>query len=195
MTKWSRARDFIALAVAPLILIVASRFSSGWTTTNQVLLILSFVCSTAAWFWAIGSMVYKLDNQLKLSLSIPQRLAILIPDLRYKLTKAATQDTTNRAILIDEIRDIIEDFEKLRGTLENEQVFVDGWMNLVAQQQTLRLLKNEGSRCGDCGSEWLQSSEILSKKQAKKIIKTKDSGKLGANCSKCGQIIQNQLEE
>jgi hypothetical protein len=130
LTKWKRIRDFINLGMAPSLILLAVVWEN--TLLRTVLFATSGICSISSWAWVIFGFAFNWDNQLRLSIEIPQKLSLLIPDIDEKikiLYETTSEQEAKQAA--DKLRMLIRQVKGLRGELEREQVHIKPWMNLI----------------------------------------------------------------
>ncbi|MGM3304702.1 hypothetical protein ACSQ6I_01710 [Anabaena sp. WFMT] len=188
LTKWKRVREFINLGVAPGLL--SATFVWDNAVLRTILVVFSGLCSVSSWVWVIFGFSFNWDNQLSLSIEIPQKLSLLIPDIEENLESLTNLQNTNNGQeaekAANKLKNLMQQVKSLKGELEREQVHIDPWMNLIAQQDTMR---NRNGKCGSCYQEWIPGSKILNTDSAKALIKKVKTNKLQGICEDCGQQL------
>ncbi|MFN7415540.1 MAG: hypothetical protein ACK5RT_16910 [Dolichospermum sp.] len=188
LTKWKRVRDFISLGVTPGLL--SATFVWENAVLRTILFIISGLCSVSSWVWVTFGLSFNWDNQLRLSIEIPQKLSLLMPDIEENLESLTNlQNTKNEQEAekaANKLKNLVQQVKSLRGELEREQVHIKPWMNLIAQQDTMR---NRNGRCGSCYQEWIPGSKILNTDAAKALIRKAKTNKLQRICEDCGQKL------
>jgi hypothetical protein len=113
-----------------------------------------------------------------------------MPDIEENLESLTNlQNTKNEQEAekaANKLKNLVQQVKSLRGELEREQVHIKPWMNLIAQQDTMR---NRNGRCGSCYQEWIPGSKILNTDAAKALIRKAKTNKLQRICEDCGQKL------
>lgn len=191
LTKWKRLRDFISLGVAPGLLFAT--FVWGNVVLRSSLFIISGICSVSSGAWVIFGFSYNWDNQLQLSIKIPPKLSLIVSELKENIEIFTNAQPTNNTQIIDQsaskIKSLMHQVHSLKEDIEREQVYAKPWMNLMAQQDTMR---SHNSKCGSCYQPWIPGSEVFNSDQAKKFLNEARRKKPKGICGSCGQKLQNQ---
>ena len=188
LTKWKRIRDFINLGMAPSLILLAVVWEN--TLLRTFLFIASGICSTSSWAWVIFGFAFNWDNQLRLSIEMPQKLSLLIPDIDEKikfLYETTSEQEAKQAA--DKLRMLTRQVKGLRGELEREQVHIKPWMNLIAQQDTMQ---KYNAKCAGCYQSWIPGTKILNQRTAQNLIGKAKKNKLKDICEECGQKLPNR---
>lgn len=185
LTKWQRIRDFINLGVAPALLLLT--FTWEDVLLRNILFCISGICSVSSWMWTIFGSAFNWNNQLHLSIEIPQKLSFIIPDIDENLKILHDANTEEEARLAaNKLKVLTRRVKELRGEIEREQVHVKSWMNLIAQQDTMQ--KYEAT-CLGCYQKWIPGSRILDQGRAIDLLKDSRRHKLKDICEQCGQKL------
>ncbi len=188
LTKWKRIRDFINLGMAPSLILLAVVWEN--TLLRTVLFITSGICSISSWAWVIFGFAFNWDNQLRLSIEMPQKLSLLIPDIdeKIKLLYETTSESEAKQAA-EKLRMLTRQVKGLRGELEREQVHIKPWMNLIAQQDTMQ---KYNAKCAGCYQNWIPGTKILNQRTAQNLLATAKNNKLKDICEECGQKLPNR---
>lgn len=191
LTKWKRLRDFISLGVAPGLL--CATFVWENVVLRNSLFIISGICSVSSWAWVIFGFSYNWDNQLRLSIDIPPKFSLIISEIKENIEIFTNAQNSNNVQVVErssnKLRSLIHQVHSLREDIEREQVYAKPWMNLMAQQDTMRF--NNG-KCGSCYQSWVPGSGVFNSDQAKKFLNAAKRKKLKGVCESCGQKLPNQ---
>jgi hypothetical protein len=87
------------------------------------------------------------------------------------------------------IKSLMLQIYSLKEEIEREQVYAKPWMNLMAQQDTMRF---HSSKCGSCYQSWIPGSEVFNSDQAKKFLNEAKRKNLKGFCGSCGQKLPNK---
>jgi hypothetical protein len=152
LTKWKRLRDFISLGVAPALL--STTFVWENPILRTTLFVISGLCSVSSWTWFIFGFSNNWDNQLQLSIDVPIKLRLIIPEIKEEIDnlQAAQQNQDKTAIkqTCQKLKKLIQQVNSLHEDIDRQQVFSKPWMNLLAQQHTMKF--HQG-KCGSCYQE------------------------------------------
>lgn len=185
LTKWRRIRDFINLGMAPSLILLAFVWENPLLRT--ILVIVSGICSISSWAWEIFGFAFNWDNQIRLSIEIPQKLSLLIPEIDENIKllyeTVSEQEATQ---LANKLRLLTRQVKGLRGELEREQAHIKPWMNLIAQQDTMQ---RHDAKCLGCYQKWIPGSKILNQRTAQNLLRKAKSSKLQDSCEECGQKL------
>lgn len=191
LTKWKRLRDFISLGVAPGLL--CATFVWENVVLRNSLFIISGICSVSSWVWFIFGFSYNWDNQLKLSIDIPPKLSLIISEIKENIEIITASQNNNKTQTAEpsfhKLKKLIHQVRTINEDAEREQVHAKPWMNLIAQQDTMRFYDGQ---CGSCYQRWIPGSEVLNSDLAKKLLNEAKRGKLKGICRACGQNLPNQ---
>lgn len=191
LTKWKRLRDFISLGVAPGLILMTFGWDSLWL--RNVSLILSGLCSVSAWVWVIFGYSNNWDNQLQLSIDIPIKLRLIVSEIKEEIeiftTAKDNQNTKVREQTGNKLKKLMHQVHSLNEDIEREQVYVKPWMNLMAQQHTMRY---QNGKCGSCYQKWIPRSEVFNSDNAKEFLKKAKQKKLKNVCESCGQKLTSK---
>lgn len=191
LTQWKRLRDFISLGVAPALLCVTFVWEN--VILRSSLFIISGLCSVSSWAWMIFGFSYNWDNQLRLSIDIPLKLTPIISELKESIEvfNQAKRNSDKKVIeqTSDKIKKLIKKINELKEEIEREQVYAKPWMNLMAQQHTMRLYDG---KCGSCYQHWIPGSQVFNSDHAKKFLNKAKLKRIKGLCESCGQKLPNQ---
>lgn len=190
ITKWRRLRDFINLGVAPSLILATSVGDNYWL--RNILLAISALCSISSWTWVIFGFSYNWENQLKLSIDIPSELRLIVSEIKEEIEIFVNAKQNQNDLILEQtaskIKKLIRQVHSARSKIEYQQVYVAPWMNLMAQQNTMRL---HNAKCGSCGHEWIIGSKIFNSDEAREFIKKAKQKKIQGICADCGQKHSN----
>ena len=193
LTKWKRLRDFISLGVAPGLLFATFVWDNSLLRT--ILLVISGICSVSSWSWFIFGFSYNWDNQLRLSIDVPLKLKLIISEIKEEIEvfTTAKQNQDNKAIeqTASKLKKLMQQVNSLNEDIDREQVYAKPWMNLMAQQHTMRY---QNGKCGSCYQEWIPGSEVFNSDNAKEFLKKAKQKKLKGRCESCGQKLPNESQ-
>ncbi len=191
LTKWKRLRDFISLGVAPGLL--SATFVWENIVLRNTLFIISGICSVSSWIWVIFGFSYNWDNQVRLSIDFPPKLSLIVSEMREKIEIFVAAQRNNNTQVAEEtankLKSLMQQVHSLNKDIEREQVYAKPWMNLIAQQDTMRFYDG---KCGACYQTWIPGSEIFNSDKAKKFLKRAKHKNLNGICESCGQKLPNQ---
>lgn len=193
LTKWKRLRDFLNLGVAPTLLLATFVWEN--TVVRNVLLAASGICSISSWSWVIFGFSYNWDNQLRLSIDVPLKLKLIISEIKEEIeifvTARNNQDNKAEEQSANKLKKLMQQVHNLNEDIEREQVYAKPWMNLMAQQHTMRY---QYGKCGSCYQEWIPGSEVFNSDNAKEFLKKAKQKKLKGRCESCGQKLPNESQ-
>ena len=191
LTQWKRLRDFISLGVAPGLLVATFVWEN--VVLRSFLFIISGVCSVSSWAWVIFGFSYNWDNQLRLSIDVPPKLSLIISEIKEGIEIFTAEQRDNNTQVAEQssnkLKGLIQQVHCLKEDIEREQVHVKPWMNLRAQQETLRF--NDG-KCGSCYQPWIPGSDVFNSDKAKRFLSEAKRKNLKGICESCGQKLPSQ---
>jgi hypothetical protein len=179
LTKTKRFLEIVSLAIAPFFIL--SAVNTHDKTILTIAISIAGTLSLLVWVVKIIMLVQKIDKQLQSSIELPIQTDKLISDLK------SLGETVNwgspTELESERIRNLIKEINRLHDELEKEQIYVEDWMNLIAQQRTM---KQENLNCAICSRPFndIPFSKSKSKTRIKEIKKDVDDSKY---CHTCGQ--------
>ena len=192
LTNWKRLRDFISLGVAPGLLASTTVWDN--TPLRNLLIMIAGICSISSWLWYIFGSSYNWDIQLQTSIDVPSKLKLIIPEIKEEIEIFNKAKNQNNIQLMDQsakrLKKLKEKANSLHQKIVDQQVHVKPWMNLLAQQDTMRF--HEG-QCGVCYQKWIPGSDVLNSDKAKEFIKNAKNKKVDDYCEFCGQRMPNKI--
>lgn len=188
LTKWKRLRDFISLGVAPGLL--CATFVWENIVLRNALFVISGICSVSSWVWVIFGFSYNWDNQLRLSIDVPLKLSLIVSEIKERIEIFGAAQRNNNTQIAEEtvnrLKNLMQQVHSLNEEIEREQVYAKPWMNLIAQQNTMRFFDG---KCGSCYQSWIPGSEVFNSDKAKKFLEKAKRNKLTSICESCGQKL------
>jgi len=183
LTQWSRKHQVLNYCIAPSFLLVATQVNNP--TFLSIAVIISGALSTVTFIWGMANFIHKHERQLFVSIDLPLRADGVVSDLKIVMDNIDWSQPSQ--IHQNQIDNYLEKLKGLRHTLETEQIYVENWMNIIAQQHTMRI---EDIECGICNSKLteLQLNIKNAKKRAKKIKHNDEDNPEYCHC--CGQKIR-----
>jgi hypothetical protein len=178
LTRWKRILAFIGLGVAPGILLVVI----NKPVFREAGLVVSGLCSSAAYVWAIFGYAFHWERQLEVSRKASSTCSSLYNRMR-SLIAVARDPSSDAATVQQSLKALAEaqaEREEIIKEIDGSGTDVKPWMTLSAQQQTMVDLH---TACRVCGKSWDKTKhKLLTAKEAKRFCK--EPGQLA--CATCG---------
>lgn len=191
LTQWKRLRDFVSLGVAPGLLCATFVWENA--ILRNVLFVISSSCSVSSWVWVIFGFSNNWENQLSLSIDVPIKLSLIVSEIKEKIEVFSASRRDNNAqvaeVTANKLKILIQQVHSLNENIEREQVYVRPWMNLIAQQNTMRFYDG---KCASCYQLWIPGSEVFNSDKAKNFLKKAKRNKLTNTCEFCGQKLPSK---